>query len=180
LRIRRAEFVVRRTTIEQNRRRKHRRKTKTNQRCQRDAGAAQTPAQIDFFRSTNAAAVNSVVDATASQVEHLLPRSVSKSGRTRVAGEIYRELDTRLRGNRALRQQLRDRFRSGALAAEHQRAIVSLFTGQALPGDEACNWPAVEKMTGANDPRRTGTETSAKEKRHCGCRADQCRAHGVV
>jgi hypothetical protein len=120
------------------------------------------------------------VDATASQVEHLLPRSVSKSGRTRVAGEIYRELDTRLRATRALRQQLRAPFRSGALVAEHQRAIVSLFTGQALPGDEVYNWPAVEKMTGANDSRRTGTEASAKEKRPCGCRADQCRAHGVV
>jgi hypothetical protein len=52
-------------------------------------------------------------------------------------GEIYREFDTTLRGNRALGQQMRDAFRSGAFDEEHQRAIVSLVTGrarQALPG----------------------------------------------
>jgi hypothetical protein len=46
-------------------------------------------------------------------------------------------LDTTLRGNRALGQQMRDAFRSGALDEEHQRTIVSLVTGracQALPG----------------------------------------------
>jgi hypothetical protein len=103
----------------------------------RDAEASLTPAQLDFFHSTNAAAVSSVVDAIESQVERLLPEGISKSTRTRVVGEIYRELDNTLRGNRALGQQMRDAFRSGALDAEHQRAIVSLVTGrarQALPG----------------------------------------------
>ena len=107
-----------------------------NQNRQRDAGATPTPAQLDFFHSTNAAAVSSVVDAIESQVERLLPEGISKSARNRVVGEIYRELDATLRGNRALGQQMRDAFRSGALDEEHQRAIVSLVTGrarQALP-----------------------------------------------
>jgi len=102
----------------------------------RDAAAGLTPAQVDFFHSTNAAAVSSVVDAIESQVERLLPEGISKSARNRVVGEIYRELDTTLRGNRALGQQMRNAFRSGGLDDEHQRAIVSLVTGrarQALP-----------------------------------------------
>src|SRR5271163_2017780 len=108
-----------------------------NQMRQRDSAPTLTPAQMDFFHSTNAAAVSSVVDAIESQVERLLPEGISKSARNRVVGEIYRELDTTLRGNRALGQQMRDAFRSGGLDEEHQRAIVSLVTGrarQALPG----------------------------------------------
>ncbi|MGA7842918.1 MAG: hypothetical protein WCA34_18530 [Candidatus Acidiferrales bacterium] len=107
-----------------------------SQNNQRDAATGLTPAQMDFFHSTNAAAVSSVVDAIESQVERLLPDGISKSARNRVVGEIYRELDTTLRGNRALGQQMRDAFRSGGLDEEHQRAIVSLVTGrarQALP-----------------------------------------------
>jgi hypothetical protein len=53
-----------------------------------------------------------------------------------VVGEIYRELDSTLRANRTLTQQMRDAFRSGALDANHQKAVVSLITGrarQALP-----------------------------------------------
>ncbi len=109
----------------------------TNQGRQREAGATLSPAQMEFFHSTNAAAVSSVVDAIESQVERLLHEGISESARNRVVGEIYRELDTTLRGNRALGQQMRDAFRSGALDEEHQRAIVSLVTGrarQALPG----------------------------------------------
>ena len=111
-------------------------KTKFKVRTQRDAATGLTPAQMEFFHSTNAAAVSSVVDAIESQVERLLPDGISKSARNRVVGEIYRELDTTLRGNRALGQQMRDAFRSGGLDEEHQRAIVSLVTGrarQALP-----------------------------------------------
>ena len=107
-----------------------------NQNRQRDAATGLTPAQMDFYHSTNAAAVSSVVDAIETQVERLLPEGISKSARNRVVGEIYRELDTTLRGNRALGQQMRDAFRSGALDEEHQRAIVSLVSGrarQALP-----------------------------------------------
>jgi hypothetical protein len=96
-----------------------------------------TAAQAEFFHATNAAAVESVVDAIESQVERLLPEGVSKTARNRVVGEIYRELDTTLRSNRQLAQQMRDAFKSGALDADHQRAIVSLIAGrarQALPG----------------------------------------------
>ena len=106
-----------------------------------DAGATTpaepTPAQAEFFHKTNAAAVESVVDAIESQVERLLPEGVSKTARNRVVGEIYRELDTTLRSNRQLAQQMREAFRSGTLDADHQRAIVSLIAGrarQALPG----------------------------------------------
>jgi hypothetical protein len=96
-----------------------------------------TAAQSDFFHSTNAAAVQGVMEAIETQVDRLLPEGISKSARNRVAGEIYRELDTTLQGNRALGQQMRDAFRSGALDDAHRKAIVSLVTGrarQALPG----------------------------------------------
>ncbi len=95
-----------------------------------------TPAQEQFFHATNAAAVEGVVEAIESQVERLLPDGISKSARNRVVGEIYRELDSTLRANRTLTQQMRDAFRSGALDANHQKAVVSLITGrarQALP-----------------------------------------------
>lgn len=95
-----------------------------------------SPAQTDFFQATNAAAVQSVVDAIQTQVERLMPEGASKNTRNRVAGEIYREIDETLRENRQLAEQVRDAFRSGALDASHQRAIVSLITGrarQALP-----------------------------------------------
>ena len=94
-------------------------------------------AQIEFFHSTNAAAVRNVLDAIESQVERLLPEGVSKSARNRVVGEIYRELDSTLQSNRQLTQQMRDGFKSGSLDADHQRALVSLITSrarQALPG----------------------------------------------
>jgi hypothetical protein len=99
--------------------------------------SAATAAQEEFFHATNATAVQSVLDAIESQVERLLPESASKSARNRVVGEIYRELDNTLRSNRQLAQQMREAFRSGALDADHQRAIVSLIAGrarQALPG----------------------------------------------
>lgn len=94
-------------------------------------------AQSDFFQATNAAAVQGVMEAIEAQVDRLLPEGIAKSARNRVAGEIYRELDTTLQENRALGQQMRDAFRSGALDDAHRRAIVSLVTGrarQALPG----------------------------------------------
>jgi hypothetical protein len=96
-----------------------------------------TSVQADFFHSANAAAVEEVLGAIESQVERLLPEEISKSARNRVVGEIYRELDTTLRSNRQLAQQVREAFRSGSLDAEHQRALVSLVAGrarQALPG----------------------------------------------
>ena len=76
-----------------------------------------------------------------------------------MVGEIYRELDTTLRSNRQLGQQMRDAFRSGALDAEHQRALVSLVTGrarQALPGVAKrvlSEWTST--VVAANQDRRT-------------------------
>ncbi len=96
-----------------------------------------TPAQAEFFHAANAAAVEGVLDAIESQIDRLLPEGVSKSARNRVVGEIYRELDATLQSNRQLSHQMREAFKSGAMDANHQRALVSLVTGrarQALPG----------------------------------------------
>ncbi len=121
--------------------------------------SAPTQAQTEFFHATNAAAVQSVLASIESQVERLLPEGVSKSARNRVVGEIYRELDSTLRSNRQLAQQMRDAFRSGALDADHQLALVSLVTGrarQALPGvaKRVLNeWTST--LVAANNDRRT-------------------------
>ena len=92
--------------------------------------------QEAFLQTTNAATVQAVVDAIETQVERLLPEGASKTTKNRVTGEIYRELDSALRDNKQLSQQLRKAYRSGSLDANHQRAIVTLVTGrarQALP-----------------------------------------------
>lgn len=96
-----------------------------------------TGARAAFFEDTNAATVEGVVQAIESQVDRLLPEGVAPGARNRVISEVYRELDTSLRGNRVLAKQVRDAFRSGALDADHQHAIVGMIVGrarQALPG----------------------------------------------
>ncbi len=101
------------------------------------SGESHTLEQTEFFHATNAATVQSVLDAIESQVDKLLPEGISTNARNRVVGEVYRELDSTLRTNRHLSQQMREAFRSGAMDAEHQRAIVSLITArarQSLPG----------------------------------------------
>jgi hypothetical protein len=114
-----------------------------NDNALRDANAntaAQSTAnesQLAFLHAANSAAVEGVVAAIEAQVARLLPEGVAKNARTRVVGEIYRELDSSLRSNPQFAAQLRDAFRSGSLDDGHQRAIVSLLTGrarQALPG----------------------------------------------
>lgn len=98
-------------------------------------GAARA-AQLAFFHSTNSAAVHQVLAAIESQVTHLLPASISAPTKTRIVGEIYRDLGSALSANRQLGHQLRQAFRSGAGDAAHQRAIVALVAGrarQALP-----------------------------------------------
>src|SRR5690348_2465694 len=101
-------------------------------------------AQLAFFHSTNAAAVQKLVAAIESQVNHLLPESISSGAKTRIVGEIYRDLDSTLRGNQQLGKQLRNAFAVAAGDAAnpqadtraHQQAIVTLVTGrarQALP-----------------------------------------------
>ena len=99
--------------------------------------ATANESQLAFLHAANAAAVEGVVAAIEAQVERLLPEGVAKNARTRVVGEIYRELDSSLRSNPQFVAQLRDAFRSGSLDDGHQRAIVSLLTGRArqtLPG----------------------------------------------
>lgn len=101
------------------------------------APAGLTPAQAEFFQAANASAVEGVLEAIESQLDRLLPENMPARARTRVAGEVYRELDAALRGNRQFTEQVRRAFRSGALDAGHERAIVSLVTRQArqaLPG----------------------------------------------
>lgn len=93
-------------------------------------------AQVAFFHSTNSAAVHQVLAAIETQVNHLLPTGVSAPTKTRIVGEIYRDLGAALGANRQLGHQLREAFRSGAGDAAHQQAIVSLVAGrarQALP-----------------------------------------------
>jgi hypothetical protein len=129
-------------------------------------GGTLTPAQADFFHIANAAAVEEVLGAIESQVERLLPEEISKSARNRVVGEIYRELDTTLRSNRELAQQVREAFRSGSLDAEHQRAMVSLVAGrarQALPGvsKRVLNeWTST--IVAANQDRRARQRTAER------------------
>jgi hypothetical protein len=93
-------------------------------------------AQLAFFHTTNSAAVHQVIAAIETQVNHLLPSGVSAPTKTRIVGEIYRDLSSALGANRQLGHQLREAFRSGAGDAAHQQAIVSLVAGrarQALP-----------------------------------------------
>jgi hypothetical protein len=63
--------------------------------------AANHDAQLTFLNAANATAVEGVIAAIESQVERLLPEGVAKNARTRVVGEIYRELDATLRSTTA-------------------------------------------------------------------------------
>ncbi|MGB9402910.1 MAG: hypothetical protein WCA98_05185 [Candidatus Acidiferrales bacterium] len=93
--------------------------------------------QNAFFHSTNAAAVQGVLDAIHLQVDRLLPEGTSQGAQQRVVGEIYRELDAALRANSTLGQQLRQTFRSAQTTPETQRAIVNMVVSRArqtLPG----------------------------------------------
>ena len=128
--------------------------------------ATATDSQLAFLHAANAAAVEGVVAAIEAQVERLLPEGVAKNARTRVVGEIYRELDSSLRANPQFAAQLRDAFRSGSLDDAHQRAIVSLLTGrarQALPGVAKrvlSEWTSTI-MSAANE-RRTRQRTAER------------------
>lgn len=90
-----------------------------------------------FYQEANAAAVQGVLHAIEGQVDRLLPEGIAAGARNRVIGEVFRELDAALRGNRALAHRTRQAFRNGGFDAEHQRAVVGLLVGrarQALPG----------------------------------------------
>jgi hypothetical protein len=139
----------------------------TNTAAQSAANSATAnESQLAFLHAANAAAVEGVVAAIEAQVERLLPEGVAKNARTRVVGEIYRELDSSLRSNPQFAAQLRDAFRSGSLDDGHQRAIVSLLTGrarQALPGVAKrvlSEWTSTI-MSAANE-RRTRQRTAER------------------
>lgn len=141
------------------------------------------PAQLAFYHSTNAAVVQKIVAAIESQVNHLLPESVSSGAKTRIVGEIYRDLDAALRRNQHLGKQLREAFAAAASdvtnphgsADAHQQAIVTLMTGrarQALPSiaKRVINeW--THSVVAANRERLARHETAAKRVDIAGCGA---------
>jgi hypothetical protein len=89
-----------------------------------------------FLQAANGIAVERVIDAIGSQVDRLLSNDITTRARDRVIGEVYRELDSHLRSNRDLTNQLRSALRSGKFDGDHQEAIAGLLVSracQALP-----------------------------------------------
>jgi hypothetical protein len=108
------------------------------------------------------------MEAIEAQVDRLLPEGIAKSARNRVAGEIYRELDTTLQGNRALGQQMSDAFRSGALDDAHRRAIVSLVTGRARQGAAGSGEAGAKRMDQYNCFGESGPAGATAQRRTAG------------
>ena len=135
-------------------------------------------AQLAFFHSTNAAAVQQIVGAIESQVNQLLPEGISAGTKARIVGEIYRDLDSALRANRQLGDQLRGAFHFAAADVANQggnqqahlqarqQAIVALVTGrakQALPSIAKRvigEW--THSVVSANRERLTRHDSAAK------------------
>jgi hypothetical protein len=121
--------------------------------------AATGVAQREFLQGANAAAVQSVVDEIETQVAKLLPEGIGKASRNRLVGEIYRELDTALRGNRVLTQQLMQSARGGRFDTDHQRAFVGLITARAKQSLPAVAKRVMNEWTSTvvtmNEERRT-------------------------
>jgi len=145
----------------------------------RASSAAQTTdprraAQVAFYHSTNAAVVQKIVAAIESQVNHLLPESISSGAKTRIVGEIYRDLDSALRGNPQLGKQLQDAFAAAASDATnphgstraHQQAIVTLVTGRARQALPSISKRVINEWThsvvSANRERLARHESAAK------------------
>lgn len=123
-------------------------------------------AQEQFLHSTNAAAVQTVIESIESQVERLLPEGISKGARNRLVGEIYRELDASLRSDRQFSNQAREAFRSGKLDEEHQRAIVSMVNNRAKQALPAVARRVLNEWTSAivaaNQDRRARQRTAER------------------
>jgi hypothetical protein len=121
--------------------------------------AATGVAQREFLQGANAAAVQSVVEEIETQVAKLLPEGIGKASRNRLVGEIYRELDTALRGNRVLTQQLMQSARGGRFDTDHQRAFVGLITARAKQSLPAVAKRVMNEWTSTvvtmNEERRT-------------------------
>lgn len=138
------------------------------------ASDSRRAAQVAFYHSTNAAVVQKIVGAIESQVNQLLPESISSGAKTRIVGEIYRDLDATLRGNQQLGKQLRDAFASAANdpasprgdTRAHQQAIVTLMTGRARQALPAIAKRVIGEWThgvvAANRERRARHESAVK------------------
>ncbi len=161
------------------------------------APAGLTPAQAEFFQAANASAVEGVLEAIESQLDRLLPENMPARARARVAGEVYRELDAALRGNRQFTDQVRARVsvrdaRCGTRArdrfAGHEAGAAGVAgSGQARiervdigAGDRECRTPRTPAIRGT--PRghrrneRRGTRVAAQRfaaghrlRAHVGC-----------
>lgn len=88
-------------------------------------------AQQQFLQAANADAVRGVLQAIEAQVARVLPENISKAARTRVVGEIYRELDRSLQANPDFAKHVRSAVRTGIFDAAHQNAVASLVIGRA-------------------------------------------------
>ena len=138
------------------------------------AADARRAAQVAFYHSTNAAVVQKIVGAIESQVNQLLPENISAGAKTRIVGEIYRDLDATLRGNQQLGKQLREAFASaatdganlGGKTRAHQQAIVTLMTGRARQALPAIAKRVINEWThsvvAANRERLARHESAAK------------------
>ena len=151
------------STAQSQNRRQDAAATNTNATAQ---AATNPDTQLAFLHAANASAVEGVIGAIESQVERLLPEGVAKNARTRVGGEIYRELDATLRSNPQFAAQLRDAFRSGSLDDAHHRAIVSLLTGRARQALPAVAKRVLNEWTStivsASNERRTRQRTAER------------------
>lgn len=145
--------------------------------------AATRATQLAFFHSTNSAAVRQVLGAIESQVTRLLPASISAPTKTRIVGEIYRDLGSALSANRQLGDQLRQAFRSGTGDAAHQRAIVALVAGRARQALPAIARRVINEWThgvvSANQEKLARQSSSAKRVDISGAASDGVKRRPV-
>ena len=118
------------------------------------------------MQGANAAAVRVGGRGDRTQVAKLLPEGIGKASRNRLVGEIYRELDTALRGNRVLTQQLRCSRREADYSTRITSArIVGLVTARAKQ-----SLPAVAKRV-MNEWTRTVVTIMKNDGRGSGMRS---------
>lgn len=101
---------------------------------------ARSAAEEGFYEDANVATVNQVVDAIKEQVGTLLPQGISDGAKNRIVGEVYRDVDGMLKGNRQLRAQLQRALKNGDQGSEHLKSVIGLVVSrakQAIPGATA-------------------------------------------
>ncbi len=89
-----------------------------------------------------------------------------------MVGEIYRELDTTLRGNRVLTQQIHDAFRTGRFDVDHQKALVGIDHGAGQAG--GCRRWAKRVMNEWTSTVVTVNSERARETEECGESGGYC------